>query len=263
MRQLCDMHTHTVFCDGKDTPEEMVRSAVNKGCKLLGFSGHAYSKFPNAEEWCMSREGQLEYAAEINRLKLKYADKIKIMLGAEMDFFSEPLNFECDYIIGSVHAVKKNGVFFDVDHSPEELSHALNEYYSGDTETLVRDYYSLVADIVTRTDCDIIGHFDLVTKFNEKMPIIDTQSKKYQSIALEALDALIESNRIFEINTGAMSRGWKTHAYPEGFILRRLSEKGAQVMLNSDAHSAENIMYAFDETAKFAIYCGIENFVSF
>ena len=27
----CDLHTHTVFCDGKNTPEEMVLSAIEKG----------------------------------------------------------------------------------------------------------------------------------------------------------------------------------------------------------------------------------------
>ena len=41
MIPLCNMHTHTVFCDGKNTVDEMVESAIKLGMKTLGFSGHA------------------------------------------------------------------------------------------------------------------------------------------------------------------------------------------------------------------------------
>ena len=47
-----DLHTHTSFCDGKNSPEEMVRSAVEKGFDVLGFSGHSYTPFD--ETYCMS-----------------------------------------------------------------------------------------------------------------------------------------------------------------------------------------------------------------
>lgn len=30
-------HTHTRFCDGKNTPEEIVREAIRLGCPELGF----------------------------------------------------------------------------------------------------------------------------------------------------------------------------------------------------------------------------------
>ena len=31
----CDLHMHTVFSGGKNTPEEMVVSAINKGFKAV------------------------------------------------------------------------------------------------------------------------------------------------------------------------------------------------------------------------------------
>ncbi|MDP4119064.1 MAG: PHP domain-containing protein, partial [Bacillota bacterium] len=37
-----NFHTHTVFCDGNDTVEELVRAAEEKGFDALGFSGHSY-----------------------------------------------------------------------------------------------------------------------------------------------------------------------------------------------------------------------------
>ena len=32
-------HTHTDFCDGQNTPEEMAEAAAKKGFIALGFSG--------------------------------------------------------------------------------------------------------------------------------------------------------------------------------------------------------------------------------
>ena len=38
-------HTHTTFCDGKDSPEELVLEAIRLGCPEIGFSGHAHTAF--------------------------------------------------------------------------------------------------------------------------------------------------------------------------------------------------------------------------
>ena len=34
-------HTHTLFCDGSDSPEELVLEAIRLGCPEIGFSGHS------------------------------------------------------------------------------------------------------------------------------------------------------------------------------------------------------------------------------
>lgn len=52
-------HTHSTFCDGKDTPEEMVLEAIRLGCPEIGFSGHSYTDFD--ETYCMSIEGTKQY----------------------------------------------------------------------------------------------------------------------------------------------------------------------------------------------------------
>ncbi len=259
---LCDLHTHTCFCDGKNTPEEMVQSAIAKGLKTYGISGHSHTvTIPNGRIWSMTEEGQLEYARQINELKDKYSGQIRLLLGIEVDYLSEPLNFKPDYIIGGVHAVKVGDYCFEVDDSPEIIRDAIDNYFDGDDLKFVKAYYALAADVVNKTNCDIIAHIDLITKFSEKRPLFDTSSKKYQGIVLEAVDALIEKDKIFEINTGAISRGWRTYPYPDGFILRRLVEKGARIMLNSDSHSAENIGFFFKEATEYAKSCGVREFV--
>ena len=66
-----------------------------------------------------------------------------------------------------------------------------------------------------------------------------------------------KKNRIFEINTGAISRGWRTTPYPAPFLLKRLAEKGADVMITSDCHSKNAILNFFDGAVEYARACGI------
>ena len=108
-----------------------------------------------------------------------------------------------------------------------------------------------------RTGCDIVGHVDLITKFNDQVALFDSADKRYRSVALDAVDYLLSKDRIFEINTGAISRGYRKTPYPEDFLLRHIAERGGRVMLNSDTHSVENIMFGFAEATEFAKACGV------
>lgn len=75
-------HTHTIFCDGSDTAENMVRAAIARGFKTAGFSGH--SPLPFEADWCMTPEGEQEYIKTVEALKAKYAGQIDILTGIEM-----------------------------------------------------------------------------------------------------------------------------------------------------------------------------------
>ena len=98
---LTDLHSHTNYCDGNNTPEEMVLSAIEKGMECIGLSGHGHTSFD--ESFCMSVEGQREYIAEVKRLKEKYADQIELRLGVELDSFSDEGFADFDYAIASTH----------------------------------------------------------------------------------------------------------------------------------------------------------------
>ena len=90
---LSDMHMHTSFCDGKNSPEEMVLAAIDKGLKTVGISGHCNTGFD--ESYCMTREVMKKYFDEMHRLKEVYRDKIEILCGIEQDYYSiAPLDYE-------------------------------------------------------------------------------------------------------------------------------------------------------------------------
>ena len=82
-----NLHTHTTFCDGKHSPEEIVLSAIEKGMDTIGFSGHSHVPFD--ADWTMTPEKTEAYFAEVLRLKQAYADRICILLGIEQDLLSE------------------------------------------------------------------------------------------------------------------------------------------------------------------------------
>lgn len=83
-----NFHTHTIYCDGKDTPEALVISAIEKGFSAIGFSGHSY--FEIDKSYSMNAESEKMYFSDILSLKSKYKDKIEIFCGIEQDFYSAP-----------------------------------------------------------------------------------------------------------------------------------------------------------------------------
>lgn len=238
-------HTHTTFCDGKNTAEEMVVSAIELGCSEIGFSGHSYTKCDTS--YCMSRGKTEEYKKEILALKEKYKDKITIYLGIEQDYFSEEPTNDYDYVIGSVHYILKNGNYLSVDESRDRQINDVNKFYNGDFYAYVEDYYEEVSKVYERTKCDIIGHFDLVTKFNENNVLFDVNNERYKKAYKKALDKLLLTPAKFEINTGAISRGYRKTPYPSDEIAEIIAKHGKKFVLSSDTHAKDTIVFKLDE----------------
>ncbi len=242
-----NLHTHTVYCDGADTPEEIVLYAISKGCSSVGFSGHSYTDIPDENPFCMTKENTVLYKNEILRLKEKYKSQIEILLGVEQDYFSDESTEDYEYVIGSVHYVLKNGVYISVDDSKEAQINAVNTYYNGDFYAFAEDYYALVGKIFEKTKCDIIGHFDLITKFNDNSCLFDTSNPRYVKAADEALKKLLDKNVKFEVNYGAVARGYRSIPYPEERILAKIKDAEKEIIYTSDCHKKEQLLFGIDE----------------
>ena len=139
-----------------------------------------------------------------------------------------------------------------MDDTAERLLQGVDSLYGGDIYSFCEDYYRLVAEISGRTRCQIIGHFDLVSKFNENGTLFDENHPRYQRAALNALNALLSQGALLEINTGAMSRGYRTTPYPAPFILREMGRQNARAIITTDAHSADTLLYGADAAAELA-----------
>jgi len=123
------IHTHTNYCDGNNTPEEMVLAAINKGMKTIGISTHG--PLPFDVKWAVDDDKIQTYIDEINALKEKYKDKIDVLLGMELDYFidtefdhiDKSILKQLDYTIGSIHYLGRfdDGRPWTVDGSYDKL----------------------------------------------------------------------------------------------------------------------------------------------
>ena len=64
--------------------------------------------------------------------------------------------------------------------------------------------------------------------------MFDSSDPRYLNPAREAIRCAVERGRIVEINTGAMSRGYRSAPYPDAVLLRDLHDLGGRITISSD-----------------------------
>ena len=264
----------------------------------------------------MSHEQTEQYRQEILALREKYEDQISIRIGLEVDRYSDADTAGFDYTIGSVHYIRvpdpgakagaadaKDGavdvpeipagclpftedgqdwIYIPVDETAEITKAAADAYFGGDLIAFAERYFETAGEVAGATGCDIIGHFDLLTKFNEpwlKDPgaapapetapapgaapapgtapadgaasdpapaLFDTGDPRYIRAWQKAADQLLQADVPFEINTGAMSKGYRSAPYPAKPIRDYIRSRGGRFILSSDSHRTETLCYQFD-----------------
>ena len=240
---LTNYHTHTTFCDGKDTAEEMVIVAIDKGFKSLGISEHMTTRFYNDH----STKALSEYIDEIKRLKEKYKKEIEIYLGIEEDNYSLCDRSRFEYIIGSCHKVKFQNKLYALDNNYEEFLNVL-ALFENNPIKLAEEYYSEFCNYILWRKPDIVGHFDLITKFDQKESSIFFNNKEYIALSEKYIKEALKSDCIFEINTGAIACGYRTTPYPAENLLYIMKENNAKITLSSDCHDKRKLDCNFTET---------------
>lgn len=254
MSYLQNLHTHTTFCDGKDTPREMLDYAVDKGFDSLGFSSHSYMQFTDCGN--VTPTSTERYIKEINILKKEYKDKIKVFLGLEADMFSTDKLSGFDYLIGSVHALKIGEEYLDFDVRAAQFKEIVDNYFDSDGMKIAKKYYETISELYLYGNFDIIGHFDIIAKHFETMPIFDVKSKEYLNLAFDAIHALKGKIPLFEVNTGAVSRGYRSNPYPTIEIIKEFRNAGFGVVITSDCHDKTKLDAGFSEAEQLLKSCG-------
>lgn len=261
----CNFHTHTTFCDGSDSAEDVVRQAIAFGMKRLGFSGH------------MDPEIHMDwpaYTAGIRRLQEKYRGSIDIFLGSELDIwypewvrtappaenYLKEIYRDAEYLIGSVHYLRSSdGVLTAIDDREDKIRFLLDTTFAGDPYAMARAYFALVTKVYDMLHCTFIGHFDLITRFNDSMHYIDESDPRYTGPALEAMEYLVREGVPFELNCGAVNRGRKKELYPDQFLLRKLHDFGGEILITADAHQKEKLHAGFDIAMQRAAAAGFDH----
>ncbi len=252
-----NLHTHCTFCDGKDSPEEIIIEAISRGFDSLGFSSHSYH--PNLKITRINAESEAAYKKEILALKEKYRGQIDIFLGIEYEICSEHKIVGFDYTIGAAHYVRTRDGYVTFDVSAEGTRKFVDSYFDGDGLRFAKAYYETVSTIPEKGNFDILAHFDLITKNNDSLKFIDTTSPLYKKYATEAIDALAGKIPFFEVNTGAIARGYRTSPYPSLDLLKEFKRRGFGAVITSDCHDKNYLDCHFDEAREHLLAAGFKS----
>lgn len=240
---LSNLHTHTTFCDGSATAEELVKEAIEKGFVSLGFSAHAYASY--GLSYCLKDEAA--YMSEIRRLKKKYKKEIEIYLGIEEDAFEIADRNKYEYLIGSMHYINVGGEYLPIDLGESCVKRCLDAF-GGDVGATSLAYYSAYYDYITRRRPDVVGHFDLISKYDELGDPYFLGRPEHDEIAKKFIYKVAADGHLLEVNTGAISRGLRKTAYPSVDLLYEIKRAGGSIILNSDCHALGMLDCKFEET---------------
>ena len=250
-----NIHTHSAYVDGRDAPEAMVRAALALGFHTLGFSEHGVAAY---DDCSLTTEQEKAYRAEILSLREKYRGQIDILLGYEHDWFAPFDPAPYDYYIESAHYLKVPGGYVCVDNTRAILEAAVREHFGGDPYRLCRAYFDTVRESILGTRAAVLGHIELVMKFNENRDLFDDADPRYLGSALETAELAARSGRLIEVNTGAIARGYRRKPYPGRAMLERIRACGGRVILTSDCHDSRFLDCAFPESAALLKACGFK-----
>lgn len=241
-----NLHMHSTWDDGKCSVEEMILASKAAGLASVGFSVHCPMPFENTWECPIERLD--DYIAQVRAMKEKYAGEMDVYLGVEWDATAQGLDLSAfEYVIGSVHEIPvPGGGTRSADCDPETTEAYIRDCFGGDADAAAEAYFAELSKVAGKKEAAIIGHFDLLTKFDETHHFFDENSPRYRAAAERAMEELVKAGKIFEVNTGAISRGYRITPYPSAQWLKLLHEMDGKVTVSADAHHTSGVTCAFD-----------------
>lgn len=244
------LHVHSLYSDGKNPMEDYIQSAIAKGFLSIGFSDHVYTAFDTY--YCMKQDDFERYIAELAVLKEKYRGRIEVLAGIENDYLASIADDRLDYTIGSVHyLVGDDGTPQAVDENPELYAAAYASAGAGDPRIFCARYYALIAQTAREMKPNIIGHLDIIEKFNADGKFFDNSAGWYLDIAESAIREIKKSGCVVEINTAGFLQRDGDEAYPCRGLITLLHDCDVPVTISADAHRVERLDDGFDRAATY------------
>lgn len=260
MQGLCDYHTHTPLCrHAEGSVEEYVAAALAAGLEEYGIADHAPVHVAVDDDWRMREEQFPQYLEWYRRACELAQGRLQVRLGLECDWLgAHPDNLaklerisamaDWDYLIGSVHYLGKD---FDFDN-PAHLS----LWAKLDVEQTWQAYWQEYTRMAASGMFDIMGHADLIKKFNY-YPGGDLR-RFYEP----ALQAIVDSGACIELNTAGWYKDCK-EAYPSRQFLQMAAEAGVGLVISSDAHAPAELGRSFPRAVQLARECGFTSCARF
>ncbi len=228
----CNYHTHTTRCmHAIGSDEEYVLAAIKAGFTTLGFSDHApWNYKTNLVSGIRMKITDFDnYYESINKLKIKYASQIKILIGLECEYFPEYMEEfkafltekKVEYIIFGNHFMdtEESKVYYGTQTKDLEI---LEKYKNSCIEGMKTGIYSYLA------------HPDLFMRSGIKW------DENTERVSIEICEAAKKYNIPLEYNLQGLNLNYaqnkvgKSYPLPEFFQIA--AKIGNDVIIGVDAH---------------------------
>ena len=252
--QKFNLHTHSIYSDGKSQPREIVEEAVRQGLTRLGFSEHSPLPFDNS--FSVKAKDMPDYVAEIAQLKAEFSDQLEILCGLEADYIpgvSETFSvtkerYHLDYLIGGVHMVGHSAhpeeLWFIDGPKWEVYDAGLMKFFDGDIRRAVRCFYDQTNAMIEHEEFDIIAHFDKI-KMHNRDRYFHEDEPWYRKLAMETLDLIRQKGLVMEVNTRGIYKKRYNGFYPSPWLMEAAFKMGIPAIISSDAHHYSELTLEF------------------
>jgi histidinol-phosphatase (PHP family) len=253
-----NFHTHTTYCDGQNTINELVVAAIEKKILQLGISSHA--PLPVPAHWSLTDESAIEkYINDIETSRMTYGNTISVLKSLEADYipgmtlpFAQIKNkWGLDYIIGSVHLVRvpsTNQVWF-IDGKQTLFNEGIDKFFGGNGRKACLAYFRQIKEMIQTQEFDIIAHLDKI-KLNNSGNFFNENDEWYIRETDEILRLIKAKDIILEINTRGFYQKKRDDFYPSDNIVKKAHEMGIRLLVNSDAHRCSELNSGMQEAIK-------------
>jgi len=200
-----DLHMHTVYTDGANKPEEMIKAAIAKGYQYMAITDHSKSTYIAGG---MDDKTIKKYIVDLTKLKKKYSKKIKVLIGSEVDIladgrldYSDDILKKLDWVVASVHA-------------------GFKKTKQQNTERVLK--------VISNPHVHAIGH-PTGRLINKRNPF---------EIDLDKVYAAAKENGVaMEINA------FPSRLDLKDVHVRKAIENKVKIVINTDSHSTEHLRY--------------------
>ena len=222
---IANYHTHTKRCMhaiGED--REYVERAIAEGIKVLGFSDHGPMPYKNYESYYKMTLGELpEYINSVSTLRDEFADKIKIHIGLEVEYYpslwEQSLRlwnkYPVEYLLLGQHFVGE-----ETDPMPDPAPRG-----SADEKRLIQ-YVDRATFAIETGRITYIAHPDLLNYTGADMNLYFDEMSRL-------IDVAKAHSMPLEYNLLGVAAG---RAYPRREFFEEVARRGANVIIGCDAH---------------------------
>ena len=238
-----DIHTHTKFsADGRNSIEEMIAAAMQKGLAWYGISEHFNYDYDRLHLTIDGQEvppfDERAYFTRARELQKQLRGKLHLLVGAEFgyDYANTTLQryieteqeYSPDFVVNSVHTCLGMDCYFPHYCVGKSKEYAYNAYLYRVLESLDAPYRY-----------DIVAHVGYCSR-NATYPDPKLRYEDYADVLDEILKRIIARGKILEVNSSAKTAG--SPFIPDTDILERYFELGGRmVSFASDAHDTTRI----------------------